>query len=254
MKVIDALLQVYRVDGQLRGLRSRLSGSERFVTEQQRQIEELKAKQSSIQSQLRQIDTVIADRNGEADRLQARIDELRERMNTAQTNKEYKALLTEVNTLKADKSKLDDEALEQMSKAEAVRDQLTEIKSGLAEREKVLKVAEAKRDEGLSEVSDRLKELETERAKLVADVPPEVLATYEALVEQLEDEAMAAVHELDRRKHEYTCGSCMMSIPVETVSVLVRGEQLTRCANCRCILYLDAEASEAIQSTLAKQR
>jgi len=254
MKVIDALLQVYRVDGQLRGLRGRLEGAERFVREQQKQIGDIDLKRESLEGQLRQLDAKTADLSGESDRLEARINELRDRMNSAQTNREYKALLTEVNTLKADKSAIDDEALEHMTRAESIREQLNDLSGKRGEHQKVQGVAEAEREQRLSEIKDRLGELEQERDRLVAEVPPDVLRIYEDLTSRHGEDAMAAIEELDRRKHEYTCGSCMMSIPVEAVATLVQGDTLVRCVSCGCILYLGSEASEAIQAQMAKQR
>ena len=87
-----------------------------------------------------------SNEEGEAARVNERIDELRERMNSARTNKEYKALLTEVNTLKEERARHEDEAIERLEKIEALRTQLSEIEAQHGERVRMTEVAQSERD------------------------------------------------------------------------------------------------------------
>lgn len=253
MGVTDALVRVHRVDRQLRDLQSRLRASERFLSEQERGLGEIDAKRTAIESQLRQTEAACAERESEAARIQARIDHLREQMNSAKTNKEYKAFLTEVNTFKADKSRVDDEELELLTKVDELKAQLAEMNDHRTERAKVHGIAGSERDERAKEIEGRVAELQAERDKLAAEVPPEIMSTYTALVAQLEDEAMAHIEELDRKRHEYNCGSCMMSIPVETVSMLLAGgDKISFCVSCGCILYMEPELAEGVHGVGTK--
>ena len=68
------------------------------------------------------------------------------------------------------------------------------------------------------------------------------------LVEVREEEAMAPIEIADRKRHEYHCGSCMMSLPVETMSALLSHGELTRCVSCGCILYLEESTRETMTS------
>src|SRR5262245_61112526 len=104
MSVTESLLRVFRVDQQLAGLQSRLRAAERFLDEQTRQLTQLESKRDGVNQQLKQTQAVVADHEGEMKRLDAKVETLREQMNSARTNKEYKAFLTEMNTFKADRS------------------------------------------------------------------------------------------------------------------------------------------------------
>jgi uncharacterized protein len=246
------LLRVFRVDQQLRGLQSRLRGAERFLEEQTRQLQQLGSRRDSINAQLRQIQAQVHDHEGEMARLDARIEKLREQMNSAKTNKEYKALLTEVNTLKVERGKLETAALEQMTRGDELRKQLAEAETQHQERLRLQKVAHDDRLRKAEEIKDRLSELEAQRHQFAAEVPGDVMNLYTALLRQKGDEAMAPVEELDRRRHEYTCSACQMAIPVETVSTLISGRAagapITRCVSCGSILYLEKEAAERLES------
>jgi uncharacterized protein len=248
MSTTERLLRVFRVDQQLGGLQSRLKAAERFYEEQTRQVAQLDLKRDAINVQLRQLQAATANHEGEMARLDARIEKLREQMNTTKTNKEYKALLTEVNTIKADRGKIETAALEGMTKVDELRKQLAELDTQRAERERMQKVAADDKARKADEIKDRLSELKAQREHLAGEIPSDILSIYMALVRTRGDEAMAPVNELDRRRHEYTCGACQMAVPMETVSTLISGKNvgapITRCVSCGSILYLEQETHD----------
>lgn len=248
MGVTDNLHRVFVVDQQIRGLQTRLRAAERFLAEQDRQLAQIDTGLKSVQSQLRQLTATSSNAEGEAARIEGRIAELRERMNSAKTNKEYKALLTEVNTFKEQKSGVESEAIGQMETIERLRAQTAELEASKAERTKMRQVALADRDQRAEEIKDRLAELQARRDELVAGVPHAVLSTYTELVTLRAEEAMAPIEIADRKRHEFHCGSCMMSLPVESMSALLSHGELTRCVSCGCILYLEETTREKMSA------
>jgi predicted nucleic acid-binding Zn-ribbon protein len=248
MTVTAGLRRLHLVDGQLRGLQSRLAAAERFVAEQERLLAQVDAAIAATTGQLRQVEASILERESESARLEARMARLREQMNAARTNKEYKSFLTELNTFKAERERVDDEAMEQMGKAEQLREQLARLGTDRAEREKLLAVARDQRGRSVEETRQRVSELRADRSRLAAQVPGDAVRQYEQLVDRLGDEAMAPVQEQDRKRHEYTCGSCHMTVPIETVNALIKGQAIKTCASCRCILYIEEELAGAVQA------
>jgi predicted nucleic acid-binding Zn-ribbon protein len=253
MSVTAKLLRLYRVDGQLRGLQTRLQGAERFLAEQTKQLEQIETKRASIESQLKQLGASAADQEGETARLDAKMETIREQMGSAQTNKEYKAFLSELNTFKAERDKFESGALEQMTKSDELKKQLAELESQSTERRKVSQKAAQDRDERAAEIKVRLAELQTERTRLAAEVPASALSKFEGLVRARGDGAMAPVEIQDRRRHEFTCGGCMMSLPVEAVSGLLSRGDLTLCPACGCVLFLEEETTQAMQPAQSKR-
>ncbi|MFG0327976.1 MAG: zinc ribbon domain-containing protein [Phycisphaerales bacterium JB037] len=251
MTVTDSLLKVFQVDEQIEGLRSRLTAAERFLKAQSAQVDELTAKKRALESQLRQLSATAADREGEADTIQARIDKLRAQMNEAKTNKEYQAFLVEVNTLKADKSKIDSQALEQLEQIDALKAEIAGIDEQVAEKNRIVEVARSDRDQREAEIRDRLNELEGKRDALADSLPGPVLQSYRERRRRHEgDEVMAPVEVQDFRRHEFTCGSCMMNIPMEIVMSLLTG-QLNNCS-CGVFLYLENDLSEKLSASARK--
>jgi len=245
MDITSRLLRVYQLDRQLAGLQSRLRTAERFLDEQTGQLKALDAKRAAVALQSKQIAASVANQENDIRSTEERLEHLREQMNNARTNKEYKGFLTEVNLLKADKAKVEEEALAQMTRADELKEQLVQLDAQRDERERMRAVAETDCATRKAEIADRLEALTKERAKAAAEVSADVLSQYERLFELRDEDAMAPVEIADRKRHEYNCGACMMSLPMETSISLLSGK-LTICSNCQCILYLPAEAAEAI--------
>lgn len=253
MDATTRLLKVYQVERQIRGLKGRLDGAEKFLAEQERELAQLAAKRATLETQAKAMTVQAADREGESKRLDVKIAEIRDKMGQAQTNREYQAFLTEMNTIKVDRDKLETNAIEFMTKVDDAKRQLAEADAALEQRRQVRQVAQQERDARHAEIDTRLKELIAQRDALAADVPADALTLLTNLLRTRGEEAMAPVQVEDRKRHEYTCGSCQMSLPVEAVSGLLSKGTITRCVSCQCLLYLDETAMAALQPASSKR-
>jgi len=253
MDVTSMLVRVFLVDKQLRGLRSRLDAADRFLGDQNKDLERLDAKRRQVETQLKQAQVDSKSDEGEIARLDARMNQIREQMNSAQTNKEYKAFLTELNTHKAERDLLETAALEKMTLCDTFRAQLEEIDAQRTQRKQVQGVAAGERKQRESEIREKLEALKLERKELAKDVPADAMTIFERLVISHGDDAMAVVEVEDRRRHEFFCAGCRMTVPVESVSSLMISGRLTRCVSCQCLLYLDETAREAMKPATSKR-
>lgn len=240
MSVTAALLKVFRVDQQLRGLKSRLHAAERFLAEQEKQLKAVEDKHAALTAQLKQLKVSISGEEGETAAIDTRMAKLRDHMNGAKTNKEYSAFLAELDALKKKKKEIEDAELAQMGQVESLQKQALEHTKSRDERKAIIAKARAERDERASEIKGRVDELSAQRDELVKDVPAEALRILDEMSAKKGDEAMSAVEVIDRRAHEWSCGSCMMTLTVETVNSLSVG-RLTRCPSCKVVLFSEED-------------
>ena len=127
--MLAAMLQVQSIERQLAHVRRRLRMRQNAVTTQQHRIDQLKADWQVLHDKRQ-------TRRKDADRLELdlrqreeEVSKYRNALNTARTNKEYAAVLTRINTLKADNSKLEEHALRIMQEVDFIKadsDKLTE--------------------------------------------------------------------------------------------------------------------------------
>ena len=252
MNPTERLLKLYRVDEQLHSLKSRLDSAERYYKAQERKLTELEAQKSRIHDERMHASATGANFETEAKTIEDRMDVLRERMGSSTTNKEYTGFLTELNTIKIDKDEAESQALEFMSRAEELQAEIMVIDEQIVERRKVRGIALKEFEDRRDAIADRLAELEGERKLALESIPENVLAVYEKQLDWHDGEAMAAVIEQDRRNMEYVCGSCHMTIPIESLSSLLGRGDITSCPSCRCILYIESELREVFEKKAAK--
>lgn len=247
MSLTERLLTLYRVDSQVRGLRSRLDSARRYLDAQQKRVDELEQQKGELEARKRQTQAKIANFESETSTIDERISKLRDELNAASTNKQYSALLNEVNQLKAKRSETESRALEQMEAVDELDAELDRVAGELREREAIRDRAKGELEERRADVGDRLAELEGERDAAAAEIPKDELEEFNELAETYDGEAMAQVQEIDRRRREYACGACNIHLPIEVVSNLLGGgDQIVRCPACRRILHLHEETRGAL--------
>ena len=250
MSLQDQLRELFLLDQQVRGLRSRFESGARRQQVQQNKLDQLLQQQTELKQQVKHAEATAASLEHQSNDAEQRIAKLRDQMSTVTTNKEYSALLVEANTLKDEKSKLEDQALEQMSSVEALREQLTAIDEKIEQQTKVVELAGKEVEAAKAEVGNRLDEVTAKRDEAASVVPPQVLSQFERLVYSHDGEALAEVHEQDRRRMEYSCGGCFMSLPIEVVNkVMTKPDETTTCTNCGRILYINQDLKAELGSS-----
>ena len=239
-QMLEDLLKLQSIERELAQVRSRLRTRENALAIQQRKIEQFQEEFNALEGKclMRRKD---ADRY-ELDLRQSeeQVAKLRTALNTAKTNKEYAAILTQINTLKADNAKLEESALKVMQEVDAIRTELERVgqqvdrENKRIEEIKQTNVAEIERLNGMmTELSDR----RVEAAKIISR---ETLVAFERVVESYDGEAMAAIRiEGKKPPYDYICGGCYMTLNAEHANALQVRDEIRKCDNCGRILYMD---------------
>jgi uncharacterized protein len=232
-------LNLFRVDAQVRSLRSRLTQAERYLAGQDKQLADLLRQHQELQNRRKQHQAAIANCELEIKTHDQRLEKLRNDLNSAATTKHHQAVLTEMNGVKAKRAEVEDRMLGDMEAQEKLVEQFATLEVQVAERTKLRDRARVDLQERRNDVGARLAELETERSQAAALVPEDMLALFDKLADDYDGEAMAPIDEINRRNREYTCNACNMHLPFELVAQLSnRTDHLRRCPSCTRILYV----------------
>jgi len=249
MTMIENLTRLFRVDSQVRGLRSRLQQAERYLAAQQRKVDDLEVEKRELEARRKQHQAKVKSLETEVASLNERIEKLRGEMNQSETSKQYTALLNETNAQKAAVNELETLVLLEMEQVEAAAAGLITVDEQIADRLKHRDIAQRELEQRTADVGERLAELEAERAVAAADVPEKAIAIFNELADTYEGEALAVIEVIDKRNREYACSACNMHVPFESVSRLIGlGDEMVRCTVCRRILYMQDEMKGALAS------
>jgi len=243
-QILEALLRLQSIERQLAEVKDRLRRRSAAVQAQQAQVDqyqqELQALHDEAQSRQKGADAVEL----ELREREEQVARLRQSLNKAKTNKEYAAILTQINTLKADNSKLEEEALRHMQAAEEIRARGEQVRERIAQAESQLEEVKRTSAEEVARLEKMLAELRQRREEAAEEVPSEPLRTFERIASTHEGDAMAAIVIVGKKPpYEYVCAGCNMSITAEHANALRTRDELRFCDCCGRILYLQEQTT-----------
>jgi predicted nucleic acid-binding Zn-ribbon protein len=236
--VLHGLIKLQRVENRLRAVKSKLSRCRRSVLFQENQLRafqnELEAKQEEIKLTRVQIDRLELELRERDEH----IAKLRAALNTAKTNKEYSALLTELNMSKADDSKIEGQVLDLMKNVDTDEANCREIQEQIEEQKG--KLAELRKDTEAkaAEFEKQINEIQSEWDKAAKKIPSETLEVFTRVADTYDGEALAVAGKQNEQVEVFSCGGCFMGLPAETVNRLMTKDEIIRCSNCTRILIL----------------
>lgn len=236
--VLNGLIKLQRVENRLRAAKTKLARCRRGVLFQENQLRTLQNGLEAKQEEITQTKLQVSRLELDLKERDEQIAKLRNHLNLARTNKEYSALLTELNTAKADDSKIETQVLELMKNIEVDEADCTEIKTQIEQQR--LKVDEVRKESESKAVAFEkdIAEVQAEWDNEAKDIPAAALQFFERVAETYDGEAMAEVEQVNENSQSYSCGGCFMGVPAEIVNVLSSKDEIIRCSNCTRILYL----------------
>ena len=237
--VLNGLIKLQTVENQLRALKAKLARCRRSVIIQENQVRSLQntleAKKEEIQLTKIQSDRLELELRTRDER----IAKLRASLNAAKTNKEYAAVLTLLNTTKADNSKLENQILGLMRDIEADETEYKEIQNQIDEQKQKLEQTRKEVEVLAAKYEAEIKEIQQQWDQKAHIIPAEPLQIFKRVAETYDGEALALVEQQEGNKSEvYTCGGCFMGITAESVNLLMTRDDIIRCPNCTRILVL----------------
>jgi predicted nucleic acid-binding Zn-ribbon protein len=241
---LDALHRLQVVERELVRLRNDKAEKERAVAVAQRLLRQLDEQTAGKKAELQQHQLRAQRLESEIRQREEQVTKLRHQLNTTRTTREYAAILTEINTEKADTGKIEEQALQALQavdQCKAELQQFDEQRNTLLQR---IERAKQLLAQFIEQTQDSWKELEQRKERLAQDIPGPTLSKFERVAEYHEGDAMADVQKPHPKRDEFVCGGCHMTITAEAVNALMTRDDLQTCNNCGRILYLSQTAQQ----------
>jgi uncharacterized protein len=235
---LEKLYQYHLLTQRLHVLNQQIDAQRRRARVQEKKIAEQAAASEQVRAKIKAAQSAAGEAELDLKSREASLERLRVQLNTAKTNKEYSALLREINTFKADSSRVEDEALKRMSAVDELKKQAATLDQQTALEQRRLGELHAQAAGRERELADQLAELQRQRAAAAAEVPADVLAQLDRLADAHEGEGMAPVLRPHPKSDEYMCGGCNMGVTLEQVNALASRDEIQICYCCGRMLYL----------------
>lgn len=249
------LYELFLADQQLKGMRSRLDAALKRHQVQKTRLSQLQQQKNELTQQHLAAQANAQSFEHQARDMEAKVEHLRQQMNAVRNNKEYSALLVEVNTLKIEKGKMEEQALGRMEEVDRFAGLVRDVETRLVEQQKLTALAEQEVQKSKTDLGHDIEKLTAARQTAAEQLTPDLLDIYEKAARTHDDGAMAEVIEEDRRHMEYTCGGCYMSIPVELLnSLLSKNDKPAICPNCGRLLYVADQLKTSLNEGAGSRR
>ena len=237
--VLNGLIRLQSVENRLRAAKAQLIRCRRNVVIQENQVRSLQnaldAKKEEILLTKVQFDRLELELKGRDNS----IAKLRTSLNSAKTNKEYAAVLTQLNTTKADNSKTETQSLELLKDIEADEDECQEIQEQIEKQKQTLEQTRKETKQLAGKYQAEIEQIQVEWDQIAQSIPNEPLEIFKRVAETYDGQAVALVDQQEEGKTAaYSCGGCFMGITAESVNMLMTKDDIIRCPNCTRILVL----------------
>jgi len=204
-------------------LRDEIKEAEQKLTDVGGRLEEAKIKQKQLELEIKT--------------KEAELQKYQQQMMSIKTNKEYDALVAEIDNLKETVSSRETELLETIEVSTTLEsgiEQLRETEKQVKENnEKQLKILKQKIDSIGSKVTNK----EDARKEIISEIPRPTWSTYERVRKGRGGRAVVVVK-------KRACSSCYKALTPKKIQEIKRANQICTCDNCGSLLYwVDAESN-----------
>jgi len=231
---LELLWELQKID---LGLKSIKEEKDRYPKEMKKLDEKQGVERERIEKEKEKIESLEKTRRQREGQLaleQEKIKRAEGRMSEVKTNKEYQALLSEIDTIREANSRMEEGILQ-------VMDEIDELKKDLSKREK---------DAGVT-----LEKIEGERKKLQEKMAHDEkvwdgqMERREVLSKQIESKLVKLYNTLKEKrqgvgvvsvKHE-TCQGCFVNVPPQMFIEVQKNKALVRCPHCNRILFWEGD-------------
>lgn len=237
--VLDGLVKLQSVENRLRAEKAKLTRCRRNVVIQENLIRSLQnaleAKNEEVQLTKVQFDRLELELKTKDEA----INKLRASLNSARTNKEYAAVLTQLNTTKADNSKIEAQSLELLKDIEVDEAECQDIQKQIGEQKETLEQTRKESEALAGKYQAEIDKIQAEWNEVSRSIPSDAIDTFTRVAETYDGQAVTTIDQQESGKGAYSCGGCFMAITAESVNLLMTKDDIIRCPNCTRILVLD---------------
>jgi uncharacterized protein len=231
---LELLWELQKID---LGLKSINDEKDRYPKEMKKLDEKQKVERERIEKDREKIESLEKTRRqkeGQLNLEQEKIKRAEGKMVEVKTNKEYQALLSEIDAIKEANNRMEEEILR-------IMDEIDELKGDLSKREKdvgaTLEKIEAERKKLQEKMArdEKVWDGQMERREILSkQIESKLVKLYNTLKEKRQGVGVVGV------KHE-TCQGCFVNVPPQMFIEVQKNNALVRCPHCNRILYWEGD-------------
>lgn len=237
-----SLRELHALHERAKAIRDRLASGPKTLAAREASLAKKQAELDAARKAVKDLRAQVHKKETQLKGMQEKTSELRIKLNSIKKQNEYDGIRNQLANDNLAQSKLSDEILESMIKAD---EQATAVAAQEAEIQALADEVAAKKADIEAKAAEQKASLDKIDAAIVeaeAFIAEDNVEQYRRNVKQRGADAMAAVE-------DGACTGCYVSVTAQMMNELINGHHMVFCKTCGRILYLSEETISATRRT-----
>ena len=227
---MEQLVRLQDIDTKLRDLNDLLGDLPSKVDELDIREQSIKNEIDGDKEKLKNIEVEINKKELDLNGNSIKIDKLKDQLFLVTNNKQYDALMTEIDHLKEQKSNCETDSIELLEEKEKTIENIKNMESDLESLSGDLADRKNKLKSAISDSADQKSNLENMREKELEGIDSSILSIYDNVIQARDGIAVVPLVGSG-------CGGCGAHVPPQKVTEIRANTGIHRCDMCGRFLY-----------------
>ena len=230
MTLIHKLVELQTIDTKLKDINDLLGDLPSRVKELDQQEDTIKANLEKDQTRLKELEVKLHRAEVRIAEINDKINKYKDQLFLVTNNKQYDALMHEIDHLKEERVSNESESLSFMEEKETLINSINEMAAELEILTQDLASRREKLESAISESADEKSNLEQNRAEQVSQIDAKFISEYDRVLAARDGLAVVNLS-------GGACGGCGAYIPAQIVTEIRGNIVMHRCDVCGRFLY-----------------
>ncbi|MGY8782080.1 MAG: zinc ribbon domain-containing protein [Fidelibacterota bacterium] len=227
---IDNLVELQEIDTKLKDLSDLLGDLPSKIDQLDLQEQSTKDTLLSNKSRLKELEVEMHKREVDVDQVNGKVNKLKDQLFLVTNNKQYDALMLEIDHLKDQRSSFETESLEFLEEKETLTSSVTSMESELGDLTQDLSNRRVKLESAIADSAVEKKSLDSMRDNHLSGIDSNIISTYEKVKNHREGLGVVEIS-------GGACGGCGAHVPPQVITEVRAKEGLHSCDVCGRFLY-----------------
>lgn len=227
---LKTLYQIQKLDTKIHGNEKRRASAPQRIQEMEQEVADASEKALKEKEIIDEIDKERRRKEKELEAEKEKIKKAQSKLYDVKTNKEYQALLKEIEAAQAANDRTEEEIIVLLERTEELKKDHQELTSRLEARQKEIGIERKQIEEEMKSVDDVIHQLKTEKEKHLGLLDRGLIQRYDVLIERRGGIAVVSAK-------NGVCLGCYMNIPPQLFIEVTKNCQLITCPSCNRIFY-----------------
>ena len=237
MEQVKVLIDLQQVLTRARSVEAEKNRVPLEVADLKSLFEERETKFLATRQEFEQVQRERREKERELEEERDKVEKAKAKLMSIKTNKEYYAMLKEIETTKRTNAAREEELLAILSRQEELEKRLSELQAEVEEvggryRERMVDI-EAR----MSRFDKDISALLAKKTEIASRIDASLSRRFEMIFERRNGIAIVPAR-------DHSCTGCHMNIAPQLFNLLQRDDRLYSCPNCNRILYFEGNAAE----------